>query len=88
LSIISKLRKKAIPNNELGSFISAILCLISSCEFFYWSHIGRDGNRVAHELAHLQPVNLVERQWLDDMPDIVNDLATKDMCAYIEKNLI
>ena len=43
---------------------------------------------MAHAIAHLQPVALQERLWTEEVPDIVYDLATKDMCTYIDQALI
>ncbi|KAJ8445553.1 hypothetical protein Cgig2_012441 [Carnegiea gigantea] len=60
LKLISKLKSKSSLNNELGLIIDEILSLSNSFSFISRSHVKRDGNRVAHSLAHLQPLELGE----------------------------
>ena len=87
-SLIRKLQSKIVPNNSLGFFISDILSLAESLEFFVWSFVKRGCNSVAHAIAHLQPFTSHERIWVEEGPDIVYDMATKDMCTYIDHALI
>ena len=86
--LMSKLNKRVIPNNSLGYFISDILSLVVRFQFLVWNFVKRGCNTVAHAIAHLQPVSLQERIWLEEGPDIIYDLATKDMCTHIEHTLI
>jgi len=87
-ALISKLQRGVTPNNSLGFFISDILSLLVRLEFISWSFVKRGGNTVARAIAHLPPVALQERLWTEEGPDIVYDLATKDMCTYIDQALI
>ena len=87
-SLTSKLRKREVSNNSLGFFISDILSLTSSFEYIAWNFVKRGCNSVAHATAHLQPFSLHERIWVEKGPDIVYDMATKDMCTYIDNEII
>ena len=87
-SLICKLHSNVVPNNSLGFFISDILSLARSFEFLVWSFVKKGCNSVAHTIAHLQPLTLHERIWVEEGPNIVYDLATKDMCTYIDNALM
>jgi len=87
-ALINKLQRRVVPNNSLGFFLSDIFRLGGSFEFIAWNFVKRGCNSVAHAIAHLQPFTLQERLWVGEGPDAVHDLATKDMCTYIENELI
>lgn len=80
LSIVTKLKNKTTPNTELGNFISHILVFSRRFVFCAFTHVKREGNRVAHNLAHLQPYEYAVRSWVWDGPDRVYDLANQDLC--------
>ncbi|KAJ8440959.1 hypothetical protein Cgig2_019988 [Carnegiea gigantea] len=48
----------------------------------------RGGNQVAHDFAHLQPYNSISRIWKEDVSMSIMDLASDDMCTYLNDNLI
>ncbi|KAJ8427351.1 hypothetical protein Cgig2_016217 [Carnegiea gigantea] len=83
LKLISKLKSKSNLNNELGLIIDEIMSLSNSFSFISWSHVKRDGNRVAHSLAHLQPLEVGERLWIEDDPGYVLDLVAEDLCNFL-----
>lgn len=83
LNLINYLKKKTCPDSTLGLIVSQILDLASNFDFVLWCHIKRCGNNVAHTLAHLQPFSLEGRFWLDNVPDTVSNLATKDMFNFV-----
>jgi len=43
---------------------------------------------VTHVIAHIQPFTLQERIWVEEGPDIIYDLAMKDMCTYVDHAII
>jgi len=88
LTLISLLQRKECPNNVLGFFISDILSLLVSFEFVSWVFVKRGGNGVAHALAKYQPIICGERIWAEDVPEVLLDLASKDMCTFLEQQLI
>jgi len=60
-AFIGRLKAKDIPNNSLGYFILEILALVVSLDFIVSNFIKRGGNKVAHAMAHLQPIDYHER---------------------------
>ncbi|KAJ8423004.1 hypothetical protein Cgig2_008689 [Carnegiea gigantea] len=48
----------------------------------------RDGNRVAHEAAHIQPPVSGPKIWTEDMPLSIITLASTDMCTFLDNHLI
>ena len=86
--LIRKLQLRLVPNNTLGFFISDILSLVERLEFYAWNFVKRGSNEVAHAIAHLLPLTSGERLWDEGGPDIVYDLATSDMCNYIDHAII
>ena len=87
-SLIRKLQLRLVPNNSLGFFISDILSLSERLDFCVWKFVKRGCNAVAHAIAHLLPITSGERLWVTEGPDIVYDLAAKDMCNYVDYVLI
>ena len=85
---ISKLQRKESPNNMLGFFISDIFRLSALFEFVSWSFVRRGGNDVAHAMAKYQPVVCGERIWREGVLDEILDLASRDMCIFLENRLI
>ena len=88
LSLVGRLKSKAPPNNPLGYFISDILTLVGNLDFIVWKFIKRGGNNVAHAIAHLQPFDYSERVWMEGGPPSIHDLASADMCKFIELSII
>ncbi|KAJ8437272.1 hypothetical protein Cgig2_010097 [Carnegiea gigantea] len=80
-SIISKLKKRSIPNTSTRFAFADILNLVNRFDFCSFSYVKRVGNRIAHTLAHFQPYSCLLREWLGEGPDHVLDLALKDLCA-------
>ena len=87
LNLIGRLQTKAPPNNLLGYFISNSLSFISIFESISWKYIKRGGNKVAHALAHLQPYDYSVRVWSDGGPSSIHNLASTDMCKFIELSI-
>jgi len=72
----------------LGFFISDILSLSITFDVVVWGFVKRGCNSVAHAIAHFQPITFQERIWKEEGPDFIHDIATKDMCTYIDHALI
>ena len=58
LSLIRKLQSKSCHDSSLGLFVRSIHTFVQQFDFFSWSSIKREGNRIAHDLAHSQPMYL------------------------------
>lgn len=59
--------------------VEDILALYSSFNDCVWSFVKRSSNRVAHALAHFQPVEVGKRLWVDDVPELINSPASADL---------
>ncbi|KAK9677866.1 hypothetical protein RND81_11G172600 [Saponaria officinalis] len=65
----------------LSCFSLIIDDILNLCNFFdeySWSYVRRDGNKVAHELARLQPWEIGRRMWLSRVPESIIHLVTVD----------
>jgi len=87
-SLLRKLQLRLVPNNFLGFILSDILSLSEQLDFCVWKFVKRGCNEVAHAIAHLLPITSGERLWVTEGPDVVYDLAAKDMCNYVDYALI
>ena len=88
LSLIQKLRAKQVPNNALGLFLQEIFSLVSCCDFIAWSFVKRSGNKVAHTLAHWQPICPSPRIWDGFFPDSIVINASEDLYGFYNAKLI
>ena len=88
LPLIQKLQSKTVEDNFVGFVISDILNLVDQFEFVAFAFVKREGNGVAHELAHWLPVVWESRIWADNIPDAIVARASENMFAYIDSNLI
>jgi len=52
LPLIQKLQNKTVDDNCVGLIVSDILSIIDQFEFIVFSFVKREGNAVAHVLAH------------------------------------
>jgi len=65
-----------------------ILSLVEQFEFITFSFVKREGNAVAHDLAHWLPVRWGSRIWADNVPEEIVARTSESMFAYIDSNLI
>ena len=61
LPLIQKLQNKTVEDNFVGLIISDILNLVKQFEFTAFSFVKREGNKVAHDLAHWLPLSYEDR---------------------------
>jgi len=54
--LIQKLQNKTVEDNFVGFIIADILDLVAQLEFVTFSFVKREGDMVAHKLAHWLPV--------------------------------
>lgn len=88
LQLIQKLRSSQPLDNFVGLLVQDIQAYARRFSFLSWSYVKRGGNKVAHDMAHMQPFSLIRRLWVTDFPDSVSTLASKDMYAHISSNII
>ncbi|KAJ8445873.1 LOW QUALITY PROTEIN: hypothetical protein Cgig2_000185 [Carnegiea gigantea] len=88
LAIIQALQARTTRDNIIGLFVCSILSFIEKFDFYAWSFVKREGNRVAHDLAHWQPLCLEGKLWESDAPESVLTRASDDMYGFLTSNLI
>ncbi|KAJ8441704.1 hypothetical protein Cgig2_019091 [Carnegiea gigantea] len=79
LPLIQKLKNRLIDDNVLEFIIRDILALVECFEFVSFLFVKRGGNRVAHNLAHWQPISHERRVWVDDVPERIVSRASDDI---------
>lgn len=79
LSVIQALRQQSSGSSELHLILDDVLKLASSFISVSWLSVKRSGNKVAHNLAHFQPMEAGKRWWVDDVPENIVSLARCDM---------
>jgi len=67
LALIQKLQHQVIDDNVLGFIVSDILHIAKTFSFI--SFIKREGNKLAHDLAHWLPLSSEDRLWVNDVPN-------------------
>ncbi|XP_074289487.1 uncharacterized protein LOC141614639 [Silene latifolia] len=78
LALITMLKSKFFPTNYFGRMGKVVSDLASnfSCISFNFTH--REGNYVAHELAHLLPIDYSTRYWVGSIPERVEPFVELD----------
>ena len=79
LKLATHLSKKQRELSSFGNIVNDILLLVSSCNAFSVSHVGREGNWVAHHLAHGSLNYGGMRVWLEEAPDEVMQYVMADL---------
>ena len=72
----------------LGFFISDILSSSTLFEFVSWSFVKRGRSAVARAMTKYQPIVFGERIWREGVSDENIDLASRDMCVFLENRFI
>ena len=80
LKLINHLKKGLKENTSFGNIVADILNLVCVCHRFVFNHVGRNGNRAAHKLAHLSREYSEMRVWIEEVPpgvlgDVLFDLS-------------
>ncbi|XP_057247591.1 uncharacterized protein LOC130589950 [Beta vulgaris subsp. vulgaris] len=80
LKLINHLKKGMKENTSFGNIVADILNLVCVCRRLIFNHVGRNGNRAAHKLAHLSREYSEMRVWIEEVPpgvlgDVMFDLS-------------
>ncbi|XP_074304897.1 uncharacterized protein LOC141639748 [Silene latifolia] len=81
LTLITMLKSKSFPNNYFGRAGKKVSDLASSFSCISFNFTRRDGNVVAHELAHLVPLEFSTRYWVGAIPERVEPFVLVDSLA-------
>jgi len=82
------LKSRQIHDTFVVFLVGDILSFIENFDFVGWSFVKRRGNRVAHDLAHRQPLCLEGIMWVFEVPDDILSRVSNDMYTYINNRLI
>lgn len=83
LPLITKLKMKTKLDSVLGFVLDDISMLARSFDFCSFSHVKREGNTLAHEIAKFNFNNVYELVWLEDFPDFAIETANRNMLNLI-----
>ncbi|RYR31804.1 hypothetical protein Ahy_B01g056721 [Arachis hypogaea] len=78
IEVMGALKQRRCFNSCFGTFITDAISLIKNFRFVKFSHVKREGNRVAHELATLA-LTTPNCMWMEDAPSHVQNLAMLDV---------
>lgn len=81
LKLITHLKKGVKETTNFGFIISDILFHGSFCLSLSFNHVHREGNRVAHKLAHLSKEFRDMRVWIEEIPHEVWDIVNSDLLS-------
>ncbi|XP_021839141.1 uncharacterized protein [Spinacia oleracea] len=76
-SVVSRLSKNAIYFSDLDTILGDISEISSSFKSISWSHVRRDGNAVAHQIARLVPFG-TEQIWENHCPTEISPYVLMD----------
>lgn len=77
--VVQALQKQEKGSSSFNLIIDDIFSVIPSSLQVVWSFVKRVGNRVAHELAHMQPLEIGSRMWEEDFSYSIVKLALDDL---------
>ncbi|KAJ8441764.1 hypothetical protein Cgig2_009010 [Carnegiea gigantea] len=87
LSLHQKLSNRIIDDNYVGCLVKDVLDLLDCFQFASFSFIKREGNRLAHDLAHWKLLDHGERVWVEDIPRRISARSSDEMDER-KKNII
>ncbi|XP_057250786.1 uncharacterized protein LOC130591474 [Beta vulgaris subsp. vulgaris] len=80
LKLIAHLKSAKVETTSFGDLVFDILGLASRFSSISFSHVGRDGNKVAHNLAQLSRSFMETRVWIAKVPREVQTFVVSDLC--------
>lgn len=82
-SVIDAIQTKEAGRSQFHMVIDDISQVSEVFNSVSWSFVGREGNKVAHDLAHYGPWVIGRRTWLTDFPASVSALLRKDLSSNV-----
>lgn len=79
LKLIAHLKIAKVETTSFGNIVHDILVLVSSFNSVSFSHVCRDGNKVAHNLAQLSRSFMDTRVWIEEVPREVLSFVILDL---------
>ena len=79
LNLVQKLKRGKGDRSALGMIVSDIIMLTKHCSNFAFSHVGREGNFVAHTLAKTSISFNCMRVWLEEILPHIQSFVMADL---------
>ncbi|XP_021760558.1 uncharacterized protein LOC110725378 [Chenopodium quinoa] len=79
--VVNAINKKVPGVSSFHLILDDIMEAAQLFSFCSWSWVQREGNKVAHELAHAPPFALGCKLWSDNFPDFLCNLLDSDCAA-------
>lgn len=83
LRIVKALREEAEFMSEYGHILLQTVGVCKSFSRFHVSHVGRQGNGLAHGLARMARHQNYHQVWMEDLPASLLDIATSDVSSLL-----
>ncbi|XP_074300279.1 uncharacterized protein LOC141631518 [Silene latifolia] len=80
-TLITMLKSKSLPANYLGRIGNVILELANAFSCIRFNFVRREGNGVAHSMAHLMPFDYSTRFWVGSLPEHIVALVDLDVAS-------
>ena len=87
LKLINHLQKRKVEASAFGQLVADILAFMKNLTSFYFLHLKREGNIVAHRLSHISIYLGEMRVWMEEVPVKVHNAVLSDS-SMIEENQI
>ncbi|KAL2945442.1 Circadian clock protein PASD1 [Bienertia sinuspersici] len=84
LNLINKIKRRLDQSTTVGWLVHDILKLAKTFEFIAFEHVRRGGNSLAHNIASCNDFSFSEYVWLEEFPEFVLDMASQEMCTYLQ----
>ena len=80
--IINALTTGDMFSSSYGHLVRDTLCCVNSFRSFFFSHIARQGNTIAHALAQRARLSFPLLVWIEDVPFDIDSLVILDFSSY------
>ena len=81
-TVIKLLQDRSVSHSQGGHILKEILSLLNSFVSCSFSHIGRQGNAVAHALAQKARLSCHLDVWMESVPPDISTIIRSDHWVY------
>ena len=81
LKLVNYLKNGVVEASSFGNLVGDILECGKVCSSLSFAYVGRNGNKVAHKLAHVSRSIRSLRVWIEEVPQDVSPLVEADLVS-------